>query len=76
MGRLAAPQANGAGAGLSDAFSRLLVSLEPSAAAAGLLARPRHAHRLDAPTGGLLLAGKTLPGLRGLTRAFADRCEF
>lgn len=56
-----------------DAYSRLLVSCQPPAAAPGVLSRPRHAHRLDAPTGGLLLAGKSLPGLRGLTRAFAER---
>lgn len=41
---------------------------------AGALSRPRHAHRLDAATGGLLLVAKTADALRGLSTAFEDRC--
>ena len=43
---------------------------------AGALSRPRHAHRLDAATGGLLLVAKTADALRSLSTAFEDRCGF
>ena len=39
-------------------FTLLLHALQPSTAL-GALPRPRHVHRLDAPTGGLLLVAKT-----------------
>jgi hypothetical protein len=58
---------------LLDVHSRLLRSLAPSGAQ-GALARPRHAHRLDLPTGGLLLAGKTQHALKALCSMFVDRC--
>jgi RNA pseudouridylate synthase len=63
------PQAHGP---LLDVHSRLLHSLAASAAP-GALARPRHAHRLDSPTGGLLLVGKTHAAVAALCSMFVDR---
>lgn len=37
------------------------------------LAKPVHAHRLDAPVGGLLIVAKSRPALRELTAAFEER---
>jgi RluA family pseudouridine synthase len=48
--------------------SNLERSSEPDA-----LRMPRPAHRLDRPTGGLLLVGKTARGLAGLSGLFHDR---
>ena len=57
---------------LLDVHSRLLHSLAASAVP-GALARPRHAHRLDSPTGGLLLVGKTHAAVAALCSMFVDR---
>jgi len=40
----------------------------------GVLRRPQHVHRLDAPTGGLLVVAKTQEALTTLCVAFAERC--
>lgn len=61
------------GGGVADVHSRLLGSVGLSEEA-GALSRPRHAHRLDAATGGLLLVAKTADALRSLSTAFEDRC--
>lgn len=37
------------------------------------LPKPVHAHRLDAPVGGLLVVAKTLPALQSLSCAFEER---
>lgn len=37
------------------------------------LPKPVHAHRLDAPVGGLLVVAKTVPALQALSRAFEER---
>ncbi|KAG8465001.1 hypothetical protein KFE25_012364 [Diacronema lutheri] len=55
-----------------SAFSLLARSLRPSARD-GRLARPRHAHRLDAPTGGLLVVAKTHGALTELSAALKGR---
>ena len=47
-------------------------NLQPSTAP-DALRMPRPAHRLDRPTGGLLLVGKTATGLAGLSGLFHDR---
>jgi len=47
-------------------------SLQPSLLA-GVLGRPVHVHRLDAPTGGLLVVAKTSRVLTELGAAFAER---
>lgn len=47
-------------------------ALAPSALD-GRLRRPQHAHRLDAPTGGLLAVAKTHDALVALSRSFAER---
>ena len=39
----------------------------------GVLRRPQHVHRLDAPTGGLLVVAKTHEALAKLCVAFAER---
>lgn len=53
-------------------YSRLPASLAPSRLL-GALRRPRHCHRLDEPTGGLLLVGKTRQAQAALCGAFHDR---
>ncbi len=53
-------------------YSRLPRSLAPSRQL-GALRRPRHCHRLDEPTGGLLLVGKTRRAQAALCGAFQDR---
>lgn len=55
-----------------SAWSLLPRSLRPSPLD-GRLARPRHVHRLDAPTGGLLVVAKTQHALVQLSRAFCSR---
>ena len=47
-------------------------NLQPSTAA-GALRLPRPCHRLDAPTGGLLVVAKTTPALLELNRQFRER---
>lgn len=53
-------------------YTRLPRSLAPSRQL-GALRRPRHCHRLDEPTGGLLLVGKTRQAQAALCGAFQDR---
>jgi len=52
--------------------SAILVSLKPSPVV-GALGRPKHAHRLDLPTEGLLLCAKSKVALVNLSEAFAER---
>ncbi|KAG2496416.1 hypothetical protein HYH03_005642 [Edaphochlamys debaryana] len=59
------------GSGPSTVQGLLQSCLAPTCAL-GALSRPRQAHRLDGPTGGLLLAAKTHTALRGLTRDLAE----
>ncbi|KAG5189983.1 pseudouridine synthase [Tribonema minus] len=47
--------------------------LKPSAATDAVLRRPQHAHRLDGPTGGLMVCAKTRPALQNLSIAFQER---
>ncbi|KAL4425263.1 hypothetical protein ABPG75_009279 [Micractinium tetrahymenae] len=53
-------------------YTRLARSLAPSRLL-GALRRPRHCHRLDEPTGGLLLVGKTRQAQAAMCGAFQDR---
>ncbi|KAI8474727.1 MAG: pseudouridine synthase [Monoraphidium minutum] len=53
------------GKGEGSLQGRIKYCLAPSTAD-GCLARPHHAHRLDAPTGGLVLVGKTRAALAAL----------
>jgi hypothetical protein len=55
-----------------NAFVQMARLLAPSSAL-GALRRPRHVHRLDEPTGGLLLAAKTRPAQQLLCAAFEQR---
>lgn len=55
-----------------SAYSLLPASLAPSSQD-GRLSRPRHVHRLDAPTGGLLVVAKTHRALVELSAAFSSR---
>jgi 23S rRNA pseudouridine1911/1915/1917 synthase len=54
-------------------FSALPYVLQPSRAGSETLARPQHVHRLDAPTGGLLICAKTRPALKKLSEDFQER---
>ena len=63
----------GASGEMMGAHACLPHSLAPSAVP-GVLGRPTHVHRLDAPTGGLLVVAKTSAALRELSIAFAERC--
>ncbi|CAN0434183.1 unnamed protein product, partial [Discosporangium mesarthrocarpum] len=47
--------------------------LQPTRSSDRPLHRPLHAHRLDMPTGGLLVCAKTRPALTALCDAFANR---
>jgi len=62
----------GRGLGRETVKTALMNLLSPSKAI-GILNRPHHVHRIDAPTGGLLVAAKTNVALQELSRAFADR---
>jgi 23S rRNA-/tRNA-specific pseudouridylate synthase len=53
--------------------SALPYSLEPSKATDNVLRKPQHAHRLDSPTGGLVLCCKTRPALQAMSIAFEER---
>jgi 23S rRNA-/tRNA-specific pseudouridylate synthase len=53
--------------------SALPYSLEPSKATDNVLRKPQHAHRLDSPTGGLVLCCKTRPALQAMSVAFEER---
>ena len=63
---------SGALRGHGTVSSALLVSLQPCLQV-GALARPKHAHRLDLPTEGLLLCAKTRVALAALNEAFSGR---
>jgi RluA family pseudouridine synthase len=60
------------GWGIVNVQNALLGVLGPSTAA-DALAVPRPAHRLDAPTGGILVVGRSASGLMLLNRAFQER---
>ncbi|CAM9629673.1 unnamed protein product, partial [Hapterophycus canaliculatus] len=47
--------------------------LKPTKSQDRPLHRPLHCHRLDKPTGGLLICAKTRPALSGLSDAFENR---
>src|SRR6056297_716793 len=57
---------------LVDEYSKLLQPTSRSLED-GALPKPVHAHRLDAPVGGLLLVAKTKPALQALVTAFLER---
>ena len=62
----------GSGGGWS-AERMLAISCEVSAADFGVLTKPKPCHRLDEPTGGILVCAKTREGLTTLSSAFASR---
>ena len=57
---------------LVSMYTLLAHSLQPTQQL-GAMRRPRHAHRLDEPTGGLLLVGKTRAAQAALCAAFERR---
>ena len=57
---------------LVSVYTLLAHSLQPTQQL-GAMRRPRHAHRLDEPTGGLLLVGKTRGAQAALCAAFERR---
>lgn len=57
---------------LVSMYTLLAHSLQPTQQL-GAMRRPRHAHRLDEPTGGLLLVGKTREAQAALCAAFERR---
>lgn len=59
------------GSGADSVQGLLPLSLRPTVNVVGTLRKPRHAHRLDLLTGGLVLAAKTQPALQNLSAAFA-----
>jgi 23S rRNA-/tRNA-specific pseudouridylate synthase len=62
------------GTGAYSLVDRYAEFLAPSTRPADeALAKPVHAHRLDAPVGGLLVVAKTKAALRELTAAFEER---
>ena len=63
-----------AGQGLMTVKAALPHALQPSKAGTlSALKRPKAVHRLDKPTSGLLLIGKTLPAMDNLSRQFRER---
>ncbi|BDA48980.1 probable ribosomal large subunit pseudouridine synthase D [Coccomyxa sp. Obi] len=58
--------------GVKDVVGSLGYLLTPSSKV-GSLWRPQHVHRLDAPTGGLLMVAKTRAAIKSLSAAFAQR---
>lgn len=65
-------EAGSGAAALPCVFTLLAHALQPSQQV-GALRRPRHVHRLDEPTGGLLLAAKTRAAQQALCTAFEQR---
>ncbi len=62
------------GTGAYSLVDRYAEFLTPTTRSEGeALPKPVHAHRLDAPVGGLLIVAKSLPALRGLAAAFEAR---
>jgi 23S rRNA pseudouridine1911/1915/1917 synthase len=51
----------------------LAYALQPTRLMRDAMDRPQPLHRLDKDTGGILLAGKTLPAAQELYRQFAER---
>lgn len=71
--RKAGTEANRSKHGKLNLRAYLPSTLKPSGAGVDVLRRPIHVHRLDEPTGGLVVCAKTRTALAKLTQDFADR---
>lgn len=73
IGVLVKPQGLNSNSGEESMQKLLHHNLAPTTAPHGVLPWPRLVHRLDAPTGGIIVAAKTRPAVTALGEAFASR---